>query len=213
MDGLFIVLEGGEGAGKSSVLTALAARLRAHGADVVETREPGGTPLGERIREILLAADDGGDALTELLLFEAARAHHVATLVRPALDRGALVLCDRFTASSVAYQGVGRGLGHDVVERANSIATGGLEPHRTLLLDLPAADGLRRRAADGGSNHFDRASLEFHQRVRDAFLQLARERPDTWRIVDAAQPFDDVVAAAWAAIEPLLAERAEGAKR
>jgi dTMP kinase len=201
--GRFIVLEGGEGAGKSSVQRALGARLQADGRlrddgiDVLLTREPGGTPLGERIRELVLAQREVGDPLTELLLFEAARAHLVATVIRPALNRGAIVLCDRFAASSVAYQGFGRGLGRDVVERANAIATGGLTPDLTLLLDIPSDDGLARRSKDGAANHFDAAELAFHERVRAGFLELAHESPATWRIIDASQPLDTVVDAAY----------------
>jgi dTMP kinase len=198
--GRFIVLEGGEGAGKSSVQRTLGERLRADGVDVVETREPGGTTLGERIRELVLAQRALDDPMAELLLFEAARVHLVATVVRPALERGALVLCDRFAASSIAYQGYGRGLGREIVERTNSIATGGLTPDLTLLLDLSADSGLARRAREGSSNHFDAADLAFHERVRAGFLELARESRATWRVIDASQPLEAVVDAAYAEI-------------
>src|SRR4029079_2026429 len=117
------------------------------------------------------------DHVTELLLFEAARAHLVAAVIRPALARGALVICDRFAASSVAYQGFGRGLGREVVERANGIATGGLMPDLALLLELPVEVGLARRGADGGVNHFDQQTIAFHQRVRAGYLDLAAESP------------------------------------
>lgn len=197
--GRFIVLEGGEGAGKSRLLAALGERLGAGAREVVLTREPGGTPLGEEIRSLVLQDVAVGDHLAELLLFEAARAHLVATVIRPALVRGAIVLCDRFAASSVAYQGFGRQLGREVVERANAITTGGLEPDLTLLLDLPVEVGLARRAGDGDANHFDRETVAFHERVRAGFLELARASP-TWRIIDAAQPFDAVLDAAAAAI-------------
>ena len=198
--GTFIVLEGGEGAGKSTVLAALAARLRDDGREVVETREPGGTPLGERIRALILESRGVDDALTELLLFEAARAHLVASVIRPALERGEIVLCDRFAASSIAYQGYGRGLGRDVAEGANAIATGGVAPDLTLLLDLPVEAGLARRSGAGGDNHFDRAALDFHQRVREGFLALAAESPSSWRVLDAAQPLDAVIAQALDAV-------------
>ena len=165
--GRFIVIEGGEGAGKSRLLAALGERLGADGREVVLTREPGGTALGEQIRSLVLGDVAAGDHLAELLLFEAARAHLVATVIRPALERGAIVLCDRFAASSVAYQGFGRGLGREVVERANAIATGGLVADLTLLLDLPVEAGLARRAGDGAANHFDRETVAFHERVRD----------------------------------------------
>lgn len=213
--GRLVAIEGGEGAGKSRLQTALGERLIATGRDIVLTREPGGTALGEQIRALLLARrspgsadatldDDGADPLAELLLFEAARAHLIATIIRPALARGAIVLCDRFAASSVAYQGGGRGLGREIVEHANAIATGRLAAHLTLLLDLPVEAGLARRAGDGGQNHFDAESLEFHQRVRDTFLALAAEAPDTWRVIDAAPPFHDVVEAAHRAITAML---------
>jgi dTMP kinase len=198
--GRFIVLEGGEGAGKSSVRRTIGERLQADGRDAVLTREPGGTPLGERIRELVLAPSAIDDPLAELLLFEAARVHLVASVIRPALDSGTLVLCDRFTASSVAYQGFGRGLGRDVVERANAIATGGLAPDLTLLLDLPVEQGLARRAGEGAANHFDREAVAFHERVRAGFLELARESPNRWRIIDASQPLEAVAEAAYAAI-------------
>lgn len=198
--GRFIVLEGGDGAGKSSVRRELAARLTADGSDVVTTREPGGTPLGERVREIVLARDAVGDPLAELLLFEAARAHLVRTVIRPALERGATVLCDRFAASSIAYQAYARGLPRTVVEQANAIATGGLQPDLVLLLDLQVPAALARRASGGASDHFDGEAVTFHERVRAGFLELARESRDTWRIIDASAPLPDVVAAAHAAI-------------
>ncbi len=199
MRGRFIVLEGGEGCGKTSVQGALGeAFARAH-IDCLLTREPGGTELGEQVRRILLAHRAVSDPLAELLLFEAARAHLVSTVIRPGLEHHAVVLCDRFTASSVAYQGYGRGLGRELVERANAIATGGLEPDLVLLLDLPVALGLARRAGDGATNHFDQEAVAFHERVRAGFLELAHDDPDRWRIIDAAQPLHDVIEQAWQA--------------
>lgn len=194
---MFIALEGGEGAGKSSVQRELGERLRAAGRDVVLTREPGGTPLGEQIRALVLAQSALDDPLTELMLFEAARAHLVAAVIRPALERGAVVVCDRFAASSIAYQAYGRGLDAALVARANDIATGGLGPALTLLLDLAAEAGLARRAGAGGANHFDRADLAFHERVRAGFRALAAADPARWRIIDAAAPLDAVVEACW----------------
>ncbi len=202
--GRFIVLEGGEGAGKSSVLQALAARLNARGRTVTVTREPGGTPLGERVRALLLDGAAAPDPLAELLLFEATRAQLVAAVIRPALERGNIVLCDRFAASSTAYQGYGRRLGRDLVERANAIATGGLAADLTLLLDLPVADGLARRAGEGGMNRFDRSDMEFHERVRAGFLELAAADPAHWRVLDALRPLDAVTDDAWQALVVLL---------
>jgi dTMP kinase len=192
--GWFIAIEGGEGSGKSSVHAALGAALRAREHAVELTREPGGTPLGEQIRSLVLAETSVETDVTELLLFEAARAQLVATVIRPALARGDTVICDRFAASSVAYQGFGRGLGRDLVERANAIATGGLRPDLTLLLDLPAADGLARRTVAGAANHFDVETLAFHERVRAGYHDLANDDPRTWRVIDASRLLDNVIA-------------------
>jgi dTMP kinase len=206
--GRFIAIEGGEGSGKSSVQAALGARLKELGHDVVLTREPGGTELGEQIRALVLAQRAVETGLTELLLFEAARAQLVATVIRPAMERGAAVICDRFAASSVAYQGFGRGLGRETVERANAIATGGLTPDLTLLLDLPAEEGLARRAVAGAANHFDRETVAFHERVRAGYHDLAREFPETWRVIDASRPLDAVLGDALRAVEEALARQA-----
>ena len=203
-DGRFIVLEGGEGAGKSSVLQTLAARLASGTREVTVTREPGGTPLGERVRALLLEGRAAPDPLAELLLFEAARAQLVAAVIKPALERGDVILCDRFAASSVAYQAYGRGLDADMVARANAIATGGLAPDLTLLLDVPVEAGLARRGGAGGMNRFDRAGLAFHERVRAGFLAMAAADPQHWRVIDAAQPLEAVSAEAWAALQAIL---------
>lgn len=203
--GWLIALEGGEGAGKSRLHAALGERLREQAHSVVLTREPGGTALGEQVRALVLAHAAVGDATAELLLFEAARAHLVATVIRPALEAGAIVLCDRFAASSIAYQCYGRGLDRVVVEQANAIATGGLAPDLTLLLDVPVSVGLARRGEAGSANHFDHEALAFHERVRGAFLDLAREGGDAWRIIDATRPFAVVLEEATAAIESVLA--------
>lgn len=202
--GWFVAIEGGEGSGKSSVHAALGVSLRDHGRAAVLTREPGGTPLGEQIRSLVLARTSVETEVTELLLFEAARAQLVATVIRPALSRGDIVICDRFIASSVAYQGFGRGLGRDLVERANAIATGGLRPDLTLLLDVPAAEGLARRAGAGTANHFDVETLAFHERVRAGYHDLANDYPDTWRVIDASRPIDDVIASCEAAVLALI---------
>ena len=203
--GRFIVIEGGDGAGKSRLQHALHERLVDGGHEVVLTREPGGTALGERVRELVLAQRSAGDPLAELLLFEAARAQLVAEVIRPALARGSVVVCDRFAGSSTAYQGYGRRLGRELVERANAIATGGLAPDMTLLLDLPVDVGLRRRAGDGGANHFDNETVAFHERVRAGFLELARGDGDAWCVIDASADFGDVVTEACAALERVLA--------
>jgi dTMP kinase len=204
----FIVIEGGEGAGKSRLQSALGARLTSDGFDVQLTREPGGTPLGERVRQVLLADGAAGDPLAELLLFEAARAQLVASVIRPALEAGRVVLCDRYTASSVVYQGFGRRLGRDLVERANLIAVSGVVPALTLLLDLPVEEGLSRRGNEGDVNHFDAEEAAFHERVRSGYLQLAREAPASWRVIDASQPFEAVLHNARRMVLGLLRESA-----
>lgn len=206
-NGTFIVIEGGDGAGKSRLQAALGERLAADGREVVLTREPGGTELGERIRDLVLDDHRVGDALTELLLFEAARAHLVATVVRPALRRSAVVICDRFASSSVAYQGFGRGLGREFVEQANGLASGGIVPDLTVLLDIPVDMGLRRRAGDGGANHFDNEAAAFHERVRAGFLELARDGGEAWCVIDASQEFEVVLAAAMPAAVQVIASR------
>ena len=201
--GLFLTFEGPEGAGKSTQIERLAARLRASGRSVVVTREPGGTPAGEGIREVLLEQDVRIDPLAEFLLYAAARAQHVAERIRPALEGGSDVLCDRFAASSVAYQGYGRGLDPTWIGQVNDVATGGLRPDRTFLLDLPAEEGLARIAARGAADRLERADLAFHRRVRDGFLRLAGERP-LWTVVDATASEDDVADRIWQATSALL---------
>ncbi len=208
--GRFIVLEGGEGAGKSRLQHALAEKLQSAGFRVDLPREPGGTPLGERIRKLVNSDQALGDDLAELLLFEAARAHLVERVIRPDLDAGTHVLGDRFAASSIAYQSFGRGLDRGVVERANAIATRGLAPDLTLLLDLPVEAGLARRVRAGGEDHFDRATIAFHERVRAGYLTLARESPETWRVIDATQPFETVLEMAYEHVHALLNPQTAG---
>lgn len=203
--GSFIALEGPEGAGKSSQLPDLVRHLEAAGHAVVVTREPGGTPPGERIRAMLL--DPAGGALepvAEALLFSAARAELVRRVIRPALLAGRVVLCDRFTASTLAYQGYGRGLSLADLETVNALATGGFEPDAFLLLDLPAAQGLARRHGDGGVDRIDAEALAFHERVAEGYRSLAAKDPARWRVVDAAGTQEAVAAALWAAVEGVL---------
>lgn len=196
--GVFVVFEGGDGAGKSTQARRLADALRAEGHDVVRTREPGGTPLGERLRALVLDPAHGPvDARTEALLFAAARAAHVEQLIRPALAAGRTVVCDRFADSSAAYQGAGRGLGVDRVAELNAWATGGLVPDLTVLLDVPAGTGrLRREARDGTPG--DRLELEpdsFHDANREAFLELAGRDPGRYLVLDATRPAEELAAA------------------
>ncbi len=186
---MFVTLEGPEGAGKSTVQRLVAERLRQQGREVVTTREPGAGEVGAAVREILLHGG-GLEPLTELFLFLADRAEHVAKTVRPALAGGAIVICDRHADSTVVYQGYGRGLDVERLRELNALATGGLRPDLTLLLDLDSAIGLARgKAAD----RLDREPLEFHQRVRDGFLKEAAREPQRWRIIDAGQPVESVV--------------------
>lgn len=193
MSGLFIVLEGPEGAGKSTVAQQLAGWLReqlaAHGSSarkVVLTKEPGGTPVGDAIRSVLLDPGQQIAPLTEFLLFSASRAQHVQDVIRPALEQGDAVICDRFTASSVAYQGAGRGLDQELVSCLNRTVSQQLQPDLTVLLDIDAGMGLRRIAARGEADRLEQADPAFHARVQASFLEQARQ--GDWLVVDAAQP-------------------------
>ncbi|HET8524541.1 MAG TPA: dTMP kinase [Thermomicrobiales bacterium] len=194
MTGRFITLEGPEGSGKSTQARLLAELLRGLGETVVVTREPGGTAIGEQIRDVLL--DQGNCAMlaqTEALLLTAARAQHVGEVIRPALSTGAVVVCDRFLDSTLAYQGGGHGLPMDQLLAIQELATNGLRPDLRLLFDLPVDVGLARRLqAKDGVNRIDRAATEFHERVRAAFLELARAEPDGWVIIDASKAIVDV---------------------
>ena len=206
--GLFITLEGGEGAGKSVQSGALLRRLEERGVNAVLTREPGGTPLGERLRDIVLGLASSGDSplhpLTETLLFVAARAELVERVIAPAIARGDVVVCDRFADSTVAYQGFGRGVEAEVIERLNEIATAGLRPELTVLLDLPVEAGLARVRAAGTTDRFEREEEAFHERVRAGYQALAEREPDRWLVVDASQPPDAVAESIWRRVELLL---------
>jgi len=210
MSGLFITLEGPEGAGKSTNRDYLAALLREHGVDVVLTREPGGTPLAERIRELLLApADEPMASDTELLLVFAARAQHLQQVVRPALARGAVVLCDRFTDATYAYQGGGRGVPAERIALLEDFVQGALRPDLTLVFDLPVEVGLARAAARGRLDRFEQERLEFFEAVRSTYLQRAAQSPERYRVLDAAQPLDAVQQRV-AGLLPQLLERIHG---
>ncbi|NWC00308.1 dTMP kinase [Pseudomonas gingeri] len=193
MTGLFITLEGPEGAGKSTNRDYLAACLRAQGVDVLLTREPGGTPLAERIRELLLAtSDEAMCADTELLLVFAARAQHLATVIRPALARGAIVLCDRFTDATYAYQGGGRGLSPERIATLEHFVQGELRPDLTLVFDLPVEIGLARASARGRLDRFEQEGRVFFDAVRSTYLKRAEADPSRYRLVDAAQTLAQV---------------------
>ncbi|MBP8950412.1 MAG: dTMP kinase [Candidatus Promineofilum sp.] len=193
---MFITLEGPEGGGKTTQLRALAGFLRDCGYDVVTAREPGGTPIGDQIRHVLHdTANAAMSPTAEMLLYAASRAQLVAEVIRPALAAGRVVLCDRYADSTLAYQGYGRGLDGDVLATLTAIATGGLRPDLTLLLDVDVARGLARRRDEGEEmNRLDLEALEFHRRVREGYLALAAAEPARWVCIDADRPADEVQA-------------------
>ena len=211
--GRFITLEGIEGAGKSTVAAALAAALRAHGLTVVATREPGGTPLAERLREVVLQR--GTERIApeaETLLMFAARAVHVENLIRPALARGEWVICDRYTDATRAYQGGGRGVSASFIETLSGEVLGGFTPDLTLLLDLPVMTGLeraharRRAAGDGDVDRFESETVAFFDRVRARYLEIATADPGRVRVLDATKSAAALAQDAVDASAPLLAE-------
>ncbi len=194
--GRFVVIEGGEGVGKSTQVGRLADSLRASGREVVVTHEPGDTATGAELRAVLLHADRAIDARAELLLMLADRAQHVAEIVRPALERGAIVVCDRYEPSTLAYQGVARGLGVEEVARLSRWAAAGIEPDLVIVLDL--ADEIAESRVSADRDRFERAGARFHARVRAAYRDLAAGRG--WAIVDAGGTSDDVAARVLAAV-------------
>ena len=201
MSGKLITLEGGEGAGKSTVIAALAARLRERGIALQQAREPGGTVIGEAIRGVLLDPSlRGVSAPTELLLMFAARAQLVRELIEPALARGEWVLCDRFTDASFAYQGGGRGMDMSVIADLERWAAG-RKPDLTLLLDLPVSDGLARARGRGDRDRIELESEAFFERVRTAYRARAAQEPARWRVIDASRTQAEVAAAACAALD------------
>jgi dTMP kinase len=205
--GLFITFEGPEGSGKSTQLRRLAARLRAEGRTVLETAEPGGTAIGMQIRRVLLDAKNHElRPTTELLLMFAARAQNVDELILPALSRGEIVLCDRFTDSSLVYQGVARGLGADVVYDVDRIACRGLVPDLTIVVDIATELGLERARARNQNTRdvetrLDEQAVDFHRKVRDAYLQLAADEPNRVKLVDGSGSEDNVEKHVWEAVE------------
>jgi len=191
----FITIEGGEGAGKSTAQQFLAERLRAAGQSVTLTREPGGTPLAEELRQALLNPE--GDVpveMTELLLLFAARAQHIAKVINPALQRNEWVICDRFIDATYAYQGAARGMSVDLIAQLEQMVQGELRPHHVILLDLPPEVGLERARARGALDRFERESIVFYERVRAGYLDRAREWPGRYAIIDAAQDLEAVEA-------------------
>jgi len=205
--GMFITLEGGEGVGKSTNLAFVAALLRSAGHEVVTTREPGGTPLGERVRGWVLEGDHGSlSAEVETLLMFAARAEHLDKVIRPALAAGRSVVCDRFTDATFAYQGGGRGASQSLLDSLRREVQQGLEPDLTLLLDAPLEIGEARIAART-LDHFEREARSFFERVRAAYLDLAARAPERITVIDASLPLETVQSKIAAAIETLLTSR------
>ena len=204
--GLFITFEGGEGTGKSTQVARLVDRLRAQGLDVVRTREPGGSPGGEAIRDLVVSGSaDRWSARTELLLMFAARSDHLERTIRPALEAGRWVVCDRFADSSRAYQGLAGGADTAFVEALDSHVVGRDQPDLTLVFDLPAEVGLERALARAqGDTRFESKGIVFHQALRRAFQAIAEAHPERCRLIDATGTADDVEARVWAAVEPLL---------
>lgn len=198
----FIVFEGGDGAGKSTQARILHRRLQGQGYACLYTREPGGTPVGESVRRWLKRQQHRAP-LSELLLFEAARAQLIESVIQPALRAGINVISDRYTASTVAYQGYGRGLDLKLIQRLNQAASVGLMPDVTVLLDLPVEVAKARRRGDGG-DPFETATLEFHRRVREGYLAQAQANPLGWLVLDGTLPRGQLSREIWAKVQPLL---------
>ncbi len=207
MQGKFITVEGGEGAGKSTNLALIRELLCAARKEVVMTREPGGTPLGEQIRSLLLDARQTAMAVdTELLLMFAARAQHLAEVITPALAQGKYVVCDRFTDATYAYQGGGRGVPQTRIAQLEEWVQGELRPDLTILLDLPVAQGLERAGNRSAPDRFEREKAEFFEKVRACYLTQAAQHPQRYRIIDAGRPLDEVQIQLRATIQAFLAE-------
>jgi dTMP kinase len=209
--GIFITFEGGEGAGKSTQILALAEALRGLGHEVLVTREPGGSPGAEAVRHVLLsgAAEPFGPGM-EALLFAAARSDHVEQVIRPAVERGEIVLCDRFMDSSRVYQGVTGDLDAGFMQALEAVAINGMVPDLTVVLDLDAEEGMRRataRRGTDGADRYEKETLAVHRRRREAFLAIARAEPERCVVVDAARPRDDVAEAIAEAVYQLLDRR------
>jgi len=193
---LFVTFEGPDGSGKTTQIALLADHLRRQGYSVIATREPGGTAIGDQVREVLHTLRNREmRPTTELLLYCASRAQLVGEVIRPHLERGGIVLSDRYADSSLAYQGYGRGLNLAGLRSVLALATGGLRPDLTVLLDIDADEGLRRRQGSGGEwNRLDQEAVDFHRRVREGYLALARAEPDRWVLLDAARGVEEVQA-------------------
>ena len=208
MASAFITFEGIDGCGKSTQLRMLASELRLRGQEVVATREPGGTPLGTRVRQLVLDAEEQVDPLAELLLYAADRAQHVRTLVSPALESGHIVLSDRYADATVAYQGAGRGFPDGIITELVALATGGLMPDLTLIFDLPVDESQRRahrRTSKGyKADRLDAEDAAFHTRVRDSYQRIAAAEPERVRVIDAAGSVQETQAQVMRIVMPFL---------
>jgi len=221
MPGVFITFEGIDGCGKSTQLRMLASVLRLQGLNVVTTREPGGTSLGRRLRAALLDVDEQVDPLAELLVFAADRAQHVRKQLLPALETNHVVLSDRYADATVAYQGAGRGFDPKLIQEIVQLATGGLQPDLTLLLDLSVAESInrtRRRAENKQKDRLDIEAADFHTRVRNAYLEIAKAEPDRVRMIDARGSIEETHRVVKEIVVPILRARGligeeQGAKR
>jgi dTMP kinase len=210
MAGAFITFEGIDGCGKSTQLRMLAGELRVRGLPVIATREPGGTPLGQKLRAALLDVREEVDPLTELLVFAADRAQHVRKHLLPALKRNQIVLSDRYADATVAYQGAGRGFKPELIEEIVQLATGGLTPDLTLLFDLSVADAAvrtRKRVQNKRTDRLDVENEDFHTRVRNAYVEIAKAEPDRFRVIDARGAVDETQRRVMEIVIPFLEER------
>jgi len=207
---LFVSFEGPEGSGKSTQIKLLEQALRQHNASVISTREPGGTVISEQIRALLHdLKNEAMLATTEILLYSASRAQHVGQVIRPALQRGDIVISDRFAESTLAYQGYGRGLDLNALRMITEFATGGIRPDLVIYLDLDVQIGLERKRRDrdqglGEWNRMDQQSLAFYRRVRDGYLAMACQEPERWLVIDATQTVEAMQRQIWQRLEPLL---------
>ena len=192
MNGFFFTFEGLDGSGKTTQLRLLESVLRGRGFNVLTTREPGGTLLGKRLREVLLDDDLTPAPLAELLLFAADRAQHVETIIRPALEKNQIVISDRYADATAAYQGAGRGFSDKIIRQTIELATGNLKPDLTLFFDLPVEESLKRTTNRNNQNRLDKEAIEFHEKVREAYLKIAAAEPKRFRIVDASGKINDI---------------------
>jgi dTMP kinase len=208
MSGLFVTFEGVEGCGKSTQARRIEAHLKAQGRAVLLTREPGGTPIAEAIRGVLLdPVNIAMSPVTELLLYEAARAQHVAERIQPALEQGVIVVCDRFADSTTAYQGAGRALPAENVQHLHHLATAGTTPDLTILLDVPVEEGLARAGRLNGPDRLEAEPVTFHRKVREEFLRIAERDPGRVKVLDGLQPPDDIASDVLRLVEERLEHR------